>query len=158
METTGDHVDGCTRDLQEQRRCGKASTREQIPVHVEQSVLEHTWADVGKEAIDYGIMENAREVAVVPVQIGWNDIGSWQTLMELLDADAAGNVLVGDHIAVDTRNTLVYSPKKLVATVGLEDLIVVETDDALLICPRDRAQDVRSVVDALRKDDREDLL
>lgn len=124
----------------------------------EGEVLERVWADVGKQTIDYGIMEHAREVAVIPVQIGWNDVGSWQTLMELLAVDEQGNVLLGDHLAVDTRNTLIYSPHKVVAAIGLEDLIVVETEDALLICPRTRSQDVRTIVDALRDAGREDLL
>jgi len=104
------------------------------------------------------VMEHARDVAVIPVQIGWNDVGSWQTLMELLDVDDQGNALIGDHLTVDTRNTLIYSPHKLVAAVGLEDLIVVETENALLICPRTRSQDVRRIVEALRADGRQDLL
>jgi mannose-1-phosphate guanylyltransferase len=124
----------------------------------EGEVLERVWAHVEKQTIDYGIMEHAREVAVIPVQIGWNDVGSWQTLMELLTVDERGNVLLGDHLAVDTRNTLIYSPHKVVAAIGLEDLIVVETEDALLICPRARSQDVRTIVDALRDAGREDLL
>ena len=124
----------------------------------EQAVVERVWSGVEAQTIDYGIMEHARQVAVIPVQIAWNDIGSWQTLMALLDADESGNVLTGKHLTLDTRNTLIYSPDKLVATIGLEGLIIVETRDALLICPRDRAQDVRSVVDALRQAGRTDLL
>jgi mannose-1-phosphate guanylyltransferase len=124
----------------------------------ERAVLERVWAGVEKQTIDYGIMERAHEVAVIPVQIGWNDVGSWETLMELLTVDAQGNVLIGDHLAVDTRNTLIYSPHKVVAAIGLEDLIVVETENAVLICPRTRAQDVRTIVDALRDAGREDLL
>lgn len=124
----------------------------------EQSVLDHVWADVDKETIDYGIMEHAREVAVVPVQIGWNDIGSWNTLMDLLEPDQEGNVLMGDHVVLETRNTLVYCRNKLVAAVGVEDLVIVETDDALLICSRDHAQRVRTVVNRLRELGRADLL
>jgi mannose-1-phosphate guanylyltransferase len=124
----------------------------------EQAALERAWARVEEQTIDYGIMEHARDVAVIPVQIGWNDVGSWQTLMELLDVDEQGNVLVGDHLTVDTRDTLIYSPRKLVAAIGVENLIVVETEDALLICPCARSQDVRRVVDALRAAGREDLL
>jgi mannose-1-phosphate guanylyltransferase len=121
------------------------------------------WATVAKETIDYGIMEHALDVAVIPADIDWNDIGSWQTLIELLQSDSgaardAGNVASGEHIILDTRNTLVYSPKKLVATIGLQDLVIVETDDALLVCPQDRSQDVRKIVDLLRARGREDLL
>jgi mannose-1-phosphate guanylyltransferase len=124
----------------------------------EGAVLERVWAGVEKETIDYGIMEHAPNVAVIPASIGWNDIGSWKTLMELLDTDADGNVVEGTHITLDTRDTLIYSPKKLVAAIGLRDLIVVETDDALLICTQDQCQQVRQVVDMLRTQSRDDLL
>ena len=124
----------------------------------EQTNLERVWSQVEKQTIDYGIMERSHDVAVIPVSIGWNDVGSWKTLMDLLETDENGNVLVGDHVALETRNSLIYSPKKVVATIGLEDMIVVETENALLVCPRDRAQQVREIVDALRAKDRQDLL
>jgi mannose-1-phosphate guanylyltransferase len=122
------------------------------------AVLERVWAQVESKTIDYGIMEHAHNVAVISVSIRWNDIGSWATLMELLESDDQGNVTMGEHVTLDTRNTLIYSPKKLVATVGLENLIVVETPDALLICSQDRCQDVRRVVEILRARERHDLL
>jgi mannose-1-phosphate guanylyltransferase len=124
----------------------------------ERAVLERVWAGVSKQTIDYGIMEHARDVAVISVCIGWNDVGSWDTLMDLLGADEGGNVTMGEHLLVDTHDTLVYSPKKLVAAIGLGDLVIVETDDALLVCPRERAQDVREIVRALRAQGRTDLL
>jgi mannose-1-phosphate guanylyltransferase len=124
----------------------------------EVAVLERVWADVQSETIDYGIMEHAADVAVIPVSIGWNDVGSWKTLIPLLEADEAGNTATGEHILLDTRNTLVYSPKKLVATIGLQDLVIIETEDALLICPQDMCQDVRKVVALLREQGRNDLL
>lgn len=122
------------------------------------TTLENVWANVESQTIDYGIMERALDVAVIPVHIGWNDVGSWGTLKELLVTDENGNVFIGDHINVETRNTLVYSPKKLVATIGLENLIVVDTEDALLICPSDRTEDVRRIVNALVARGRTDLL
>jgi mannose-1-phosphate guanylyltransferase len=124
----------------------------------EQSVWVRVWESVDQETTDYGIMEHAREIAVISASMDWNDIGSWQTLMELLAPDSDGSVLTGDHIALDTRNTLIYSPKKLVAAIGLQDLVIVETEDALLICPRDRSQDVRRIVAALRERSQQDLL
>jgi len=124
----------------------------------ERTVLERVWAGVEKQTIDYGIMEHARNVAVMSVCIDWNDIGSWRTLMELLERDADGNVVEGTHIGIDTRNTLIYCPKKLIATIGIENLIIVETDDALLICAQDRCQDVREIVRQLQAQDRQDLL
>ena len=124
----------------------------------EQAVLESVWAGVEKETIDYGIMEHACDVAVIPVCIGWSDIGCWDALAELLEADADGNVLVGDHVLLDTQRTLIYSPHKLVAAIGLRDMVVVETDDALLICPRERSQQVRSIVNELRARGKGELL
>jgi mannose-1-phosphate guanylyltransferase len=103
-------------------------------------------------------MEGAANVAVIPASIGWNDIGAWQTLADLVSKDADDNATSGDHVLVDTHNTYIYSPRKLVAAIGLQDLIVIETEDALLICPRDRSQDVRAVVDLLRAQGRDDLL
>ena len=132
--------------------------REALGTDQATTVLEKVWEKVEKQTIDYGIMEHAREVAVIPAQFEWNDIGSWKTLMDLLQTDEKGNVLIGEHLALDTQNTLVYSPNKLVATVGLENMVIVETGDALLICPQDRAQDVRDVVNALRERKRDDLL
>jgi mannose-1-phosphate guanylyltransferase len=124
----------------------------------ERTVLERVWVDVQSETIDYGIMERAADVSVIPVSIGWNDVGSWKTLIPLLESDAAGNASIGEHILLDTRNTLVYSPNKLVATIGLEEMVVIETDDALLICPQDMCQDVRKIVSLLRAQGRTDLL
>ena len=103
------------------------------------------WPKVTKQTIDYGIMEGARNVAVVPVDIGWIDVGSWSSLFQALEYDALGNLSIGPSVRIDTHNTLTFG-KKLIAAIGVNDLIVVDTDDALLICPRDREQDVREIV------------
>jgi mannose-1-phosphate guanylyltransferase len=116
----------------------------------EKEVLERIWQDVENQTIDYGIMEGARNVAVIPVDIGWSDVGSWATLLDILPSDEKGNVVTGRHLGIDTKRTLVYSPHRLVATVGLADMIVVDTEDALLVCPKNRAQDVKKLVDALK--------
>ena len=116
----------------------------------ERAVLERVWQDVENQTIDYGVMEGARNVAVIPVDIGWSDVGSWATLLDILPGDGDGNVVTGHHLGIDTKHTLVYSPHRLVATVGLEDMIIVDAGDALLICPKDRAQDVKKIVDTLK--------
>ena len=116
----------------------------------EKEVLERIWQGVENQTIDYGIMEGARNVAVIPVDIGWSDVGSWATLLDILPGDEKGNVVTGRHLGIDTKRTLVHSPHRLVATVGLEDMIVVDTGDALLVCPKDRAQDVKKLVDMLK--------
>ncbi len=118
------------------------------------ATLTRVWNDVANETIDVGIMEKSARVAVLPIDIGWSDVGSWATLLDLLPADGETNVVVGEHIGVDTGCSFLYSPKRLIATVGLTDMIVVDTEDAILICPKDRAQEVKHLVEALRKNNK----
>ena len=124
----------------------------------EQAVLERVWAEVENETIDYGIMERAEDVAVIPVDIGWSDVGSWATLLELLPADGEGNVVVGQHIGLDTKGCLIHGSRRLVTTIGLEGMIVIDTEDALLVCPRERAQEVRDLVEKLKESGKEEYL
>ncbi len=107
-------------------------------------------------SIDHGVMEKAAKLAVVPGSFGWNDIGSWETTWELSARDASGNALPEGSVAVDASNNLVRDlttgaagARKRFALVGVHDLVLVETDDAVLVIPRERAQDVRAIVDAL---------
>ena len=117
--------------------------------------LAEAWAGAPDVTLDYGIMEGARDVAVIPAEgLLWNDIGSWEALLEVLPTDASGNVVVGaDHLSLDTARTLVHASggQRLVATLGVEDLVIVDTGDVLFICPRDKAQDVKAVVNALKQ-------
>jgi mannose-1-phosphate guanylyltransferase len=124
----------------------------------EAQVLERVWESVEAETIDYGIMEKAVKVAVLPSSFGWSDVGSWASLIELLPADEVGNVVLGDHLGLDTKGTLVVSPKRLVATIGVEDLVIVDTEDAILICSRDRTEEVKTLVAELQRKRREELL
>ncbi len=111
-------------------------------------------------SIDYGIMEKVHELAVIPADVGWSDLGSWHTVWELGKKDAAGNVAPESAVLVDAQNNLIENlrkapvpggGKRVVALVGVHDLCVVDTDDALLIIPRERCQDVREIVDALKR-------
>lgn len=116
----------------------------------EAEVRAEVWPQVRRQTIDYGIMEGAEGVVVVPVDIGWTDIGDWAAISELHQPDARGNVVVdADHVSLDTNSCFVQGRKRLIATIGVEDLIIIDTDDALLICARDRAQDVKSIVEQL---------
>lgn len=109
--------------------------------------------------IDYGVMERSSNVACVPATFEWNDIGSWSALARALQTDAAGNTVRGAHVSHDSRGNLVLSEGgRMVATLGLTDLVIVDTADALLVCPKDRAQDVKAIVDALRAAGMDDLL
>ncbi len=115
-------------------------------------VLHEVWRNVNPQTVDYGVMEKAHDVAVIPAEFGWNDVGSWATLLEILDNDERGNVIRrAAHVGVDTSNTLIFGHDRLVATIGLHDMIVIDTGDAVLVCPKDRAQDVKMIVDDLKK-------
>jgi len=114
--------------------------------------LNRVWPQVARQAIDYGVMEGAEDVVVIPVDIGWSDVGSWASLLELLPADEKGNTIVGPHMGIDTRDTLVFGGKRLIATIGLERMVIVDTEDALLVCPRGREQEVRAIVRRLEED------
>jgi mannose-1-phosphate guanylyltransferase len=121
--------------------------------------LGRIWPQVVKQTIDYGIMEGAEDVAVIPVDIGWSDVGSWASLFELLPTDADGNAIVGPHIGIDTRDTLVFGGgRRLIATIGLEGMVIVATDDALLVCRKEREQEVRDIVHLLRAEERNEYL
>ena len=118
------------------------------------------WEGITPVTIDVGIMERAKDLAVIPCDLGWSDIGSWAALHDILPGDAQGNVVSEGtrHIGIDTSNCLVYGKDRLIATVGLEGMVVVDTGDALLILPKDRAQDVSALVRELRARGLEDLM
>jgi len=108
------------------------------------------WPGIEEVAIDVAVMERTDRAVVIPSDIGWSDVGDWAALAEVLPRDTAGNALVGKTLTIDTRNTLIYGNGRLVATIGLDDLVIVDTHDVLLICPRERAQDVKAMVAAIR--------
>ncbi len=117
-------------------------------------VLEQEWSTIKTETIDYGIMEGARRVAVIPAEgLNWSDVGSWDTLFDVLTPDQAGNIVLGgQYVGLGTSDSLVYNNQedRLVVTIGIENLIVVDTGDVLLVCRKDEAQKVRQVVSQLR--------
>jgi len=107
-------------------------------------------------SIDYAVMEQAKRAVVVPFTAGWSDVGTWSSLWQACPHDAAGNVVRGDVIAKDTGNSLLLAQSRCLATVGVNDLVVVETADAVLVAHKDKAQDVRAIVDRLKAGDREE--
>jgi len=125
-------------------------------------VIEQVWYDLKSQTIDYGIMEKAEKVAVLPAGgLGWSDVGSWDSLFEVLLPDMNGNVSTNaQHLGLDTHNTLVYSDddQRLVVTIGLDDIVVVDAGDVLMICKVDQSQKVRDVVEHLKKHHQEKYL
>lgn len=115
------------------------------------------FAAVRGESIDYAVMEQTTNAVVVPTNPGWSDIGSWASLWEMTDKDDHGNVLKGDVMAVDVHGSYIAAETRLVTVVGVDDVIVVETADAVLVVPKDRAQDVKQIVDQLQANHRPEL-
>jgi mannose-1-phosphate guanylyltransferase len=116
------------------------------------AVIARVFPGVRAISIDYGVMEHARGIFVIPADFGWNDVGSWSAVADIVPHDAAGNVALGQTLLRDAHDNVVVSdPDRLVAVVGVEGLIVVVTPDAVLVCPKDRAQEVREVVAELER-------
>ncbi|MDY6846237.1 MAG: sugar phosphate nucleotidyltransferase [Chloroflexota bacterium] len=130
--------------------------------HESADVLASVWPTIQKETIDYGIMEGAKKVAVIPsIDLGWHDVGSWDSLFEAVECDDSGNIhLSGDVVTLDTHGTLICedSADRLIVTIGVEDLIIVDSGNALLVCDRKQAQRVREAVRKLENDGRDDYL
>jgi len=103
------------------------------------------------ESIDYAVMEKTKDALVLPLDVGWSDVGSWSSLFDALPADPEGNVLQGDVLVFDTHDCYVHSTSRLVAAVGMDDHIIVETKDAVLVAPKERVQDVKELVAMIKK-------
>lgn len=124
----------------------------------EAEVLRACYGRLPAISVDYGIMERCEDAVVIPVEMEWSDLGDWAALYGYLAKDGDGNVAVGPHVALDTERSYLRSGGKLLVALGVQDLIVVETEDAILVCPRDRAQEVRRVIEELRRRGLERLL
>jgi len=109
-------------------------------------------------SVDYAVMEKLDDLLGLPVDCGWSDLGSWKALAEVMAADGAGNARRGDVLALDSEDNLLFAEQGLVATLGVSGLVVVRTDDAVLVAPKERAQEVRRLVDELAARRRDELL
>ena len=141
--------------LQQATACVAASPASEQGKVLQQELASEYFAALPDISIDYALMERSSRVAVVPASFGWSDIGSWEALRTLITPDGNDNRAVGDAIFVDSYNTFVQSDGRLVATVGVRDLVVIDTDDALLVAHVDHTQAVREVVSRLKKSDHE---
>ncbi len=130
---------------------GLAKIEKSLGTGKSKEVTEAVFPKFKAESIDYGVLEKTDKVAVVPAEMGWSDIGSWNALDHVMPVDTDKNVRKGNIISIDNKNSILFGGSRLVAAAGLENMIVVDTPDATLICPRDKAQDVRKVVDILKK-------
>jgi len=114
-------------------------------------VIEEAYKKVPSMSIDNGVMELSAKAAMIPVSFGWSDVGNWSSLEEVAPRDKAGNVVSGRVIDLDSTNSVLYADRRVVATIGLSDMVVVDTPDATLICPKSRSQDVKQMVEILKQ-------
>ena len=112
------------------------------------------FAKCPSDSIDYAVMEKTERAMVVPLDANWNDVGSWSALWKVGEKDESGNIIRGDVLTVDCTNSYIHSEKKLISVIGVEDLVIIETDDAVMIAPKNRVQDVKLIVDKLKKENR----
>ena len=120
--------------------------------------LAECFENFKSESVDFGIMEKAENIYTLSGSFGWDDVGSWLALERINQTDECGNYVTGDVISIDTTKSIICGNKKLIATLGVEDLIVVDTDDAMLICAKDHTQQVKKVIETLRTCNRRDLI
>ncbi|MCM1174242.1 MAG: sugar phosphate nucleotidyltransferase [Blautia sp.] len=116
----------------------------------EREVIQEVYPRIPRISIDYGIMERADRVLVLEGDFGWSDVGSWDALDALYEKDDYGNITYGEQVHIDTHDCIIYAKDKLVTTIGLDNVIVVETEDAVLVCDKNRAQEVKKIVEALQ--------
>ncbi|MBI5119128.1 mannose-1-phosphate guanylyltransferase [Candidatus Poribacteria bacterium] len=117
----------------------------------EKKVIEEVYRSLQPESIDYGILEKAKNVHLLKGNFGWNDIGSWAAMEQFWPKDKDGNFLDAEVVSIESTGNIIHSTKKLVAVIGLKNIVIIETDDALLVCPKERAPEVRRVVEELKK-------
>jgi mannose-1-phosphate guanylyltransferase len=123
----------------------------------EEETIERVYLSMRSISIDYAIMERAEDALVIPAGMGWNDMGTWPEVAEVWEKDSHSNARFGHYAGIDSAGCVIYSPDKLVATVGIRDLIVVETPNALLLCAKDRADDVKKLVQKLAEEGLEEV-
>lgn len=136
------------------------SIYDQLCTPQEASAIAQVYPTLESTSIDYGIMEKTSDVCVIPAEFGWNDVGSWDSMSEVFPTDDDGNVVrAKESLLLDTSNTIISSDSgRMITTVGVENLIIVDTGDALMVCARSCAQDVKKLVEELKKQGRTDLI
>jgi mannose-1-phosphate guanylyltransferase / mannose-6-phosphate isomerase len=137
---------------------GLMAVSETIGSEKEKETTGTIYSELESQSIDYGVLEQSQDVLTIPAPFDWSDIGSWSALYDVLEPDSVGNILKGNVVSVDSENSILFGGDRVVAAIGLKEMVVVDTPDATLIAPKERAQEVRKVVDALRRNGREEHL
>ena len=131
---------------------------ESIGTEKYEEVLKKEFSNLPSESIDYGIMEKAKNIYVIPGNFGWDDVGSWLSIGRINKTNQDGNVINGNVISIKTKNSIIQGNKKLIATIGLEDIVIVDTDDVTLICHKDNTQEVKEIINNLKICNRNEYL
>ena len=129
-----------------------------IGTESEEGVLTKEFEHIKSQSIDYGVMEKANDIYILPGTFGWDDVGSWLALERLQKSDKEDNVIAGDVMAIETKRCIMQGEDKLIAAVGIEDMIVVDTKDALLVCHKEHTGDIKKVIDRLKINSRDEYL
>lgn len=124
----------------------------------ERKVIDEVYPSIRKISIDYGIMEKSENILVVPGEFGWSDVASWDMLGKLHDEDENHNVCVGNVLPISVTNSVLYSSSRLIAAIDLDNIVVAEMNDVVMVCPKDKVQDVKKIVDTLNEKKMEDYL
>ena len=129
---------------------------ESLGTENERERIETVYSEIDSLSIDYGILEKSHDVLTLPASFDWSDVGNWPALDDVLDHDSHGNIIRGNSIGLDNHNSIIFGSDRLLATIGLKDMVVVDTPDATFISPKDRTQEVRKVVEELKKNGKEE--
>lgn len=125
--------------------------KDQLGTSAEFESVKYAYSNIKGISIDYGIIEKCSSIKVIKSDIGWSDVGSWDSLSSVLKEDENGNIIKGECLNIDTKNTTIFANKKLIATIGLDNIVIVETDDAILVCDKSRSQEVEKIVNKLEE-------
>ena len=137
---------------------GLVRIKDSIGTADQEAVLEKEFTAFRSESVDYGIMEKAEDIYTIPGTFGWDDVGSWLAVDRIRKSNEMGNVVSGNIITVNSKNCIIEGSKKLIAAVGLEDLIIVDTEDATLICEKQSAGDIKKVLENLKICNRDEYI
>ena len=137
---------------------GLLEIQKTIGTEQQDMVLESVFSEFAAESIDYGIMEKAENIYILPGTFGWDDVGSWLAVGRIKKSNEDGNIVQGNIITVDSKNCIIQGEKKLIATVGIEDLIVVDTQDATLICDKNSVGNIKKILENLKICNRDEYI
>lgn len=137
---------------------GLLKIKDAIGTKEQEIVLEKEFTAFRSESIDYGVMEKAKNIYILSGAFGWDDVGSWRALERMQQRNEFGNVVNGNVVSIDTKNTIIQGNNRLIATVGIEDLVIIDTDDAILICDKNSTGDIKKVIETLKISNKDEYL